>query len=168
MSSSNNSIELPSSVHQAINKTLSKFPYGKNQTAIKSALHSAQDHYGWLPPEVLDAIAEVLNVPKIDVYEVATFYTLFHTQEVGTHVLSMCTNVSCLLRGAKELYHKAQQLLHLDDQSQTTSDKRWTLKEVECLAACGQAPAAQINGRYIGPLTENNLEELINNPEKFL
>lgn len=166
--SKNTSLQLPFSVHKAIKKTLKKFPEGKNQSAIKSALMSAQDHYGWLSPAVIEAVAEALDVPNIQVYEVATFYTLFHTKEVGKNVLAICTNVSCCLRGADLVYAKARELLSLAPGEETTPDQRWTLKEVECLAACAQAPAAQLNGRYCGSLQEDLLQDLLDTPEKFL
>lgn len=160
-------VTLPASVHKVLKATLKKFPQGKNQAAIKSVLMSAQDHYGWVSLPVMDAVAEALGVAKIFVYEVATFYTLFHTQKVGENVLSLCTNMSCTLRGGNELYFKARKMLGLNDGEETSSDKRWTLKEVECLAACAQAPAAQLNGRYCGALDDQSLEQLLRDPEKF-
>lgn len=159
---------LPPQVHTAIKKALKKFPEGKNQAAIKSALMSAQDYYGWLPNNVLDAVAQALSVPKIQVYEVATFYTLFYTHEVGKNVLSLCTNVSCSLRGAQEILLQAREKLKIPQGQHTSPDKQWSVFEVECLAACSQAPAAQLNGRYCGPLDEHVLQNLLENPEKFL
>lgn len=161
-------LQLPLSVHKAIKKTLKKFPEGKNQSAIKSALMSAQDHYGWLSPAVIEAVAVALEVPNIQVYEVATFYTLFHTKEVGKNVLAICTNVSCCLRGADQLYQKARELLNLAPGEETTADRRWTLKEVECLAACSQAPTGQLNGRYCGTLRDDLLKDLLDKPEEFI
>lgn len=161
-------LQLPLSVHKAIKKTLKKFPEGKNQSAIKSVLMSAQDHYGWLSPPVIEVVAAALEVPTMQVYEVATFYTLFHIKEVGENILAICTNVSCCLRGADALYQQARDLLSLVPGEETTVDRRWTLKEVECLAACAQAPAGQLNGRYCGPLSADVLQDLLEKPEKFL
>lgn len=160
-------IELPASVLKTLRQALKKFPEGQNQAAIKSVLMSAQDHYGWLSRPVMDAVAQALGVAKIHVYEVATFYTLFHTKEVGKHTLALCTNVSCWLRGGEELLSHARKKLGLANGEETTADGRFTIKEVECLAACAQAPAAQLDGHYCGPLTEESLDKLLKNPEKF-
>jgi len=104
----------------------------------------------------MDAVAAQLNMPPMSVYEIAHFYSLYRLKPCGKNELAICTNVSCWLRGAEDLLKYASELL--DVQPGETSEKySITLKEVECLAACGQAPAAQINGRYIGPLDKEKL-----------
>ena len=140
----------------------SKYPGERKRPPIIEALKVAQkENNQWLSQELMDAVADYLDVPRIGVYEVATFYTMFHLKPVGKHVISVCTNLSCSLCGS----HKIVQ--HLEDKlgvklGQTTNDGLFTLKEVECMAACGGAPMLEVQEEFHENLTIDKVDALIN------
>lgn len=147
-----------------IDRWMAKYPVDRKQSAVISALHTVQNyHNGWLSRELLDAVADYLNMPKVAVYEVATFYSMFDLQEVGQYKINVCTNISCLLRGSDEVVKYFEQRLGIKV-GETTLDGKFTLREVECLAACVCAPVCEINRDYHESLTpekiDNILEEL--------
>jgi NADH-quinone oxidoreductase subunit E len=150
-----------------IESAIKKYPPGKKRSALKTALMSAQEEYGYISVPIMDAIAVLLEISPIDVYEVASFYTLYDLAPVGTYKISLCTNISCWLRGSDLLLECIKTKCKIKP-NQTTSDGLFTLKEVECLAACGQAPALQINGRYHGPVTVEQLDRWLSDPKESL
>ncbi len=143
-----------------INGEIAKYPEEQARAAVLAALRIAQDECGWLSVDLMAHIAELLKIEPARVAEVATFYTLYDLQPVGRHKISLCTNISCALRGSAAV---ADHLLRkLDVQfGETTEDGRFTVKEVECLAACGGAPAAMIGSEYYENLTPQRIDEIL-------
>jgi len=135
--------------------------YPMRRSALMPALHLAQQQYGYLSVQAMHEVANILELPPVQVYEVASFYSLYHTRPIGTCHLQLCTNVSCMLANAEMLMGVIKQTLAIE-QEQTTHDGRFTLSAVECLGACDKAPVLQINNEpYIEHLTELQLRKLL-------
>lgn len=145
---------------EKINVWIDKYPSERKRAAIIPALTLAQDELGYLAQETMDAVADYLEVPHIAAYEVATFYSMFSLEPRGRHVVSLCTNVSCMLAGSEELKQWFKDELGIAP-GETTSDGRVTLKEVECLAACGGAPMLEVDKQYHENLDVEKLSHLI-------
>ncbi len=145
-----------------IDAWLAKYPHDQRRSAVIGALHAAQDQNGgWLSQEIMQAVAEYLEIPPVWVYEAANFYSMFFTAPVGRHKLAICTNISCMLRGADKVVKYAEAKLGIK-LGETTADGRVTLvKEEECVAACTGAPMMIIDGHYHENLTEEKIDELI-------
>lgn len=124
------------------------------------ALHEAQKEYGWLPGEVMAEIAQYLEIHPAQVAEVASFYTMYNLKPVGKHHIKICTNVSCLLRGADKLVEHCEKRLGVRC-GETTQDKKFSLNEEECLGACGTAPAMMLNDDYHENLDEKKLDQIL-------
>jgi NADH-quinone oxidoreductase subunit E len=140
-----------------IDAQIAKYPADQKQSAVMAALTIAQDEKGWLSTETMDFVARYLDMPPIAVYEVASFYTMYDLKPPGRHKLSICTNLPCALQGA------AAAAKHLKDRlgigfNETTADGRVTLKEAECLGACGDAPVLLHNNKRM--LCAMNAERL--------
>ena len=135
--------------------------YPNKVALLLPALHQAQTEYGWLPPEVLDEVAAYIGIHPAQVREVASFYTMYNLKPVGKYDLKVCTNVSCFLRGADELIEHAERKLGIRC-GETTKDRMFTLREEECLGACGTAPAMMLNDDYVENLDTKKLDELLN------
>lgn len=131
--------------------------YPNTQAACLPVLHVAQDEFGHLSDEVLELVAKRLQLARSHVFGVATFYTMYHREPVGKHVLMMCTNVSCMLRGGYKTLHKLEEKLGIKA-GQTTPDGEFTLIEEECLAACADAPAMICGERYFLNLTPDKVD----------
>ncbi len=141
-----------------LSRILTHYPPDRKEAAMLPALHLLQSMKRWLPPEGLRYVADKLEVSKERAFEVATFYTLFHTEKPGKYVIDVCTNLSCSLWGAERL------LAHLEKKlgvRSGESNERWTLRETECLASCGTAPCLQINLEHHESLTLAQVDELI-------
>ena len=150
---------------QAIDEWLKKFPENQKQSAVLFALKVVQEeNKGWLTTPLMDAVAAYLGISKIAVYEVASFYSLFDLNPVGKYKLRVCTNVSCLLSGSEEIVGHLKKRLNISF-NETTHDGRFTLKEVECLAACGKAPVLQIGHQYYENLTPEKIDEILESLE---
>jgi NADH-quinone oxidoreductase subunit E len=135
--------------------------YPMRRSALMPALHLAQQEYGYLSTQIMQEVADILELPPVQVYEVASFYSLYHTQPIGSCHLQLCTNVSCMLANAEKLMNVIKQTLAIE-QDQTTPDGRFTLSAVECLGACDKAPVLQINNDpYIEQLSEPQLRQLL-------
>ncbi len=143
-----------------IDRWIAKYPPEQKRSAVLSALHIAQQENGWLSTEVMDAVADYLGMDNISVYEVATFYTMYDLKPVGRHKISVCTNISCLLRGSEEVVAHLTQRLGIN-LGETTPDGKVTLKEVECLAACCGAPMAQVDKQYHENLTPEKIDAIL-------
>lgn len=144
---------------------VAKYPPEQKQSAVMGALTIAQEfNKGQLTNELMDAIADYLDMSNIAVYEVATFYSMYNMKPVGRNVVNLCTNVSCQLRGADELADFAKQKLGIN-WGETTPDGRITLREVECQAACCGAPMACINKDYHENLDADKLSKLLDSLE---
>ena len=129
---------------QKIAIEVAKYPADQKQSAVMSALRIAQVEHGWCSPEVMEAVAKVLDMPAIAVREVATFYNMFDTKPVGKHKITVCTNLPCVLGGGVAAADYIKQKLNIDF-NETTADGLFTLKEGECMGACGDAPVLLVN-----------------------
>lgn len=144
-----------------IDQAIAKYPSEQKQSAVMAALAIAQQETAWLSPEVLDFIADYLNMPTIAVQEVATFYTMYNTQPVGKYKLTICTNLPCALSGAEHLGDYLKQKLGID-YNQTTPCGTFTLKEGECMGACGDASVMLINNVHMCSwMNQQKVDELI-------
>jgi NADH-quinone oxidoreductase subunit E len=129
-----------------IDVEVAKYPADQKQSAVMAALRIAQTEKGWLNPELIEYVAHYLEMPPIAAYEVATFYNMYDTRPVGRHKITLCTNLPCALMGANELGEHLQQKLGIGF-GETTEDGRFTLKEGECMGACGDAPVMIVNNK---------------------
>ena len=141
------------------------YPEGKQKSALLPLLHLLQEQEGWTSPEGMDYIARMLDIQPIEVYEVASFYTMYHLNPVGKHVIEYCRTGPCCLMGGEEVYDHLKQRLGIET-GQTTVDGQFTLKEVECLAACGMGPVFQIREKYYMHLTNDRVDEIIDELSK--
>jgi NADH-quinone oxidoreductase subunit E len=139
---------------------ISHFPVGKQKSAILSLLHLAQAQWGWLSVPVQDYVASLLEIEPIEVYEVATFYTMFHLKATGKYVLEVCRTGPCQLMGAEDTIEHIENKLGIKV-GETSVDGLFTLKTVECLAACGFAPVIQIHEKYYENMNIENTEKLL-------
>jgi NADH-quinone oxidoreductase subunit E len=144
---------------------IARYPDGKQKSALLPLLHLAQEQYGWVSPEVMDYVASLLSILPIEVYEVASFYTMFHLDPVGTHVIEYCRTGPCCLMGGEDVYGYLKSKLGINT-GETTPDGKFTLKEVECLAACGWGPVFQIREKYYMNLTNEKIDEIIDELSK--
>ncbi len=153
---------LSAHVTESIDQWKSRFPEDRQRSAVIGALHAAQhENKGYLTTEIMDAVAEYLDLPSIQVYEVATFYSMFQTKPVGRHDVAICTNVSCMLRGAEELVEHAENKLGIK-LGESTPDGRVFLKtEEECLAACCGAPMMMVDHVYHENLTIEEFDRIV-------
>ncbi len=144
-----------------IDDWLKRYPKEQRQSAVMQALSLLQeDNGGWLDKPHMDAVAAHLGMPAIAVYEVASFYSMYELKPVGRHKLSVCTNISCMLRGSETIMEYLKTRLDIKP-GETTTDGRITLKEVECLGACVNAPVAQLGRDYHENLTLEKLDRLL-------
>ncbi len=134
--------------------------YPVKRSAVLAALWLAQREHGYLSEAGMRSVADLLDLNPTQVFEVATFYTMFHLKPVGRHVIQVCRTLSCALCGAKDILKHLEGKLGIRD-GETTKDGRFTLKTVECLAACGSAPAMQINADYYENLTAEKVDRIL-------
>ena len=139
-----------------IDREIAKYPIDKKQSAVMSALAIAQEEKGWLANETMDFVAEYLGMPPIAVYEVATFYNMYNLEPVGKYKITICTNLPCALSGSNESVAYLKQKLGIEF-NQTTSDGKFTLKEGECLGACGDAPVLLVNNKRMCSFMSNEM-----------
>lgn len=139
-----------------------KFPDGKQQSALLSALQIVQhENNGFLTTELMDAIADYLNLSKIAVYEVASFYSMYELKEVGRHNIAICTNISCMLMGSDKIVEYIENKLGIKT-GESTEDGKYFLKcEEECLAACSSGPMMQVNHVYHTDLTPEKIDKIL-------
>ena len=147
---------------QEIDHWVAKFPPDRKRSAVISALHAAQhENHGFLTVEIMDAVAEYLGLPPIQVYEVASFYSMYELHPCGRHHVSICTNISCMLRGGEALVAHAEKHLGIK-LGESTPDGRILLKrEEECLAACTGAPMMMIDHHFYENLTPETVGQLL-------
>ncbi len=150
-----------------IDRWVAKFPEGRQRSALLSALQVAQhENKGYLTRDIMDAVAEYLNLQPIEVYEVATFYSMFETKPVGRHSISVCTNISCMLRGADDIVSHLEQRLGIKLGESSDDGKFYLKMEEECLAACCGAPMMMVNHQYYENLTAQKVDKIIEKLEK--
>lgn len=144
-----------------IDRWIAKYPPEQKQSAVMAALRIVQDqHGGWLTHERISAVADYLDMDAISVHEVATFYGMYEHKPVGKHHIKVCTNISCMLRGSDEV------VAHLEDKlgikmGEVSDDGQYSLKEVECLGACANAPMFQLGTDYHEDLTPEKIDEIL-------
>jgi NADH-quinone oxidoreductase subunit E len=134
--------------------------YPHRRSALIPLCHLAQEQDGWLRPEAMAEIAELVGITPAEVLGTATFYDMLHTEEVGTYVVAVCTNIACMLRGAYELLDHAEKTLGTRTGA-TSADGMFTLEDAECLADCGRAPCLQVNHRFFGDVTPESFDGLV-------
>jgi NADH-quinone oxidoreductase E subunit len=134
--------------------------YPQPRSALIPLLHLAQEQDGWLTEDGMAHVAELLDLQPAEVYGTATFYDMFFTEPVGTYLVSVCTNIACLLNGGQELLEHAEATLGIKP-GVTTDDGVFTLEEVECVATCDQAPCLAVNWRYFGNVTPQRFENIV-------
>ncbi len=147
-----------------IDREVAKYPADQKQSAVMSALAIAQDAHGWLSAEVIDAVARYLGMPTIAVYEVASFYSMYNLKPTGRFKLTSCTNLPCALQGAGAAAQHLRERLGIGF-GETTGDGKFTLKEGECMGACGDAPVVLVNNKRMAsfmnpPELDGLLDEL--------
>jgi NADH-quinone oxidoreductase subunit E len=152
---------LSAEVKRRIDREIAKYPPDQKQSAVMSALAFAQDEHGWLSTDVMDAVARYLEMPPVAVYEVATFYTMYNLKPQGRFKVSVCTNLPCALSGATAAAEHLKKKLGVDFNG-TSADGCVTLKEGECMGACGDAPVLIVNDRrMLSFMSDAKLDELV-------
>lgn len=152
---------LSKATREHIDQWILRYPPERKRSGVFEALRVVQEeNNGSLTVELMDAVADYLAMPKIAVYEIATFYTMYYLNPVGRHVVNVCTNISCQLNGAEELLEHCKQRLGIL-LNETTADGRFTLKEVECLGACVSAPVCQVGKTYHENMTPEKIDALL-------
>ena len=156
------SYELSTRIKEEIESWKARFPKDRQRSAVISALHAVQhENRGFVTAEQMNAIADYLELPSIQVYEVATFYSMFQTKEVGRNEVAICTNVACMLRGADELVEHVESKLGLKLGESSEDGKVFLKREEECIAACCGAPAMMVNHKYYENLTVEMVDEIL-------
>lgn len=146
---------------QEFNRLVKRYPEGKQKSALLPVLHLAQESFGgWLSVETMDYVANLLHLEPIEVYEVATFYSMFNTQPVGKYMFEVCQTGPCMLNGSDEIIAYIKEKLGINV-GETTPDGMFTLKTVECLGACGYAPMMQLGKHYREHLTKEKVDAII-------
>lgn len=142
-------------------KIMKRYPTGKQKSALLPILHIAQaENDGWLSPATMDRVAEIIGIKSVEVYEVASFYSMFNLKPVGKCVLEVCRTVPCWLNGAEDLVAFLEKKLQIKV-GETTKDGMFTIKTVECLGSCGTAPMLQCGANYHENLTNEKADALI-------
>jgi NADH-quinone oxidoreductase subunit E len=145
-----------------VNKIIRRYPEGKQKSALLPVLHLAQAEFnGWLSPEVMDYVAGLLKLKPIEVYEVASFYSMYNLEPVGKCLIEVCQTGPCWLRGSDEIVSHLENKLNIKV-GETTADGMFTLKTVECLGSCGTAPMLQCGAQYYENLTTEKVDALLN------
>ena len=153
---------LSETTRQEIDHWVAKFPPGRQRSASLSALRAAQEqNEGFLTADLMDAVAEYLKLPPVQVYEVARFYSMFETHPCGRHHVSICTNISCMLNGGEELLTHAQRKLGIRANESTADGRIFLKEEHECLAACTGAPMMMVDHVFHEHLTPEKLDAIL-------
>lgn len=147
-------------------RLVARYPEGKQKSALLPVLHLAQDSFGgWLSTETMDYVAELLQITPIEVYEVATFYSMYNLKPVGKYMFEVCQTGPCMLRGSDDIITYIGEKLGIKP-GETTADGMFTLKTVECLGACGYAPMMQLGKHYREHLTKEKVDAIIDECRK--
>jgi NADH-quinone oxidoreductase subunit E len=151
-------VEFPPEAKKKFEWILSRYP--TRMAALLPTLHLAQETWGWLSPETMVYVGELLDLSPATVFGVVSFYNMYNQKPVGRHYLQVCTNLSCMLRDAYPLYQRLHEKLEVAP-GETTADGRFTYTEVECLGSCGTAPVVQVNNDYHENMTVEKLDQLL-------
>lgn len=150
-----------------VDEIIARYPEGKQKSALLPVLHLAQEEFGgWLDIPVMDYVAELLDITPIEVYEVATFYSMYNMKPVGKFVFEVCQTGPCMLRGSDDIINYIKNNLGISV-GETTSDGLFTLKTVECLGACGYAPMMQLGKNFREHLTPKKIDAIIEECRNF-
>ncbi len=153
---------LSKNVRQVIDEAVKKYPEGRQRSAIFDALREVQhENKGYLTVELMDAVADYLGLESIKVYEVATFYSMFETRPVGRHSISVCTNISCMLRGADDIVAYIEKKLGIKTGESTPDGRCYLKREEECLAACAGGPMMMVDHKYYENLTPAKVDKIL-------
>ena len=152
------SFSVSAATSRAIDELITHYPV--KEAALLPALHKVQDEYGWLPVAAMNWVADKLELPRLRVYSVTSFYTMFRRQPPGKHRLEVCTNLSCSLLGAQHLREHLCQKLGIQ-LGETTSDGEFTLTQAECLGSCGTAPVMLVDDRFYENLTPEKVDRIV-------
>ena len=156
------SAQLPLHVREEIDRWVEKFPPDRKRSAVLSALHAAQhENKGFLTTDLMDAVAAYLGLAPIHVYEVASFYSMFETKPVGRHHVSVCTNISCMLRGSQEVVEQVEKKLGIKTGESTPDGRIYLKREEECLAACTGAPMMMVDHVFHENLTPESIDKIL-------
>lgn len=160
-------IEFSSELQSKFSQIVSRYPVGKQKSALLPILHEVQAIYGWLSPVAMAKVAEFLSIKPIEVYEVATFYTMYHLKPQGKFVLEVCRTGPCCLVGAEKIMAHIEKRVGAKE-GEVSADGLFTWRGVECLAACGYGPVLQIGPEYTfyENLTEERVDQLIEDLRK--
>jgi NADH-quinone oxidoreductase subunit E len=157
---------LSSHVREEIDRWRAKFPESRQRSAVIAALHVVQhENHGYLTPELMEGVANYLDLPAIQVFEVGAFYSMFETRPVGRHSVSVCTNISCMLRGGDQILSHVERKLGVKVGESTADGKFYLKREEECLAACTGAPMMMVDHRYHENLTPARIDEILDKVE---
>jgi len=157
----NKKVEFSSDTLKRIREIITHYPAGRKKSALLPVLHIAQQELGgYLSVDTMDYVASLLEIQPIEVYEVATFYTLFHSGPTGKYLIEVCQTGPCALCGGEHILDHLENVLGIKN-GETTSDGLFTLKTVECLGACGTAPVMQINTRFYESMTIEKIDRII-------
>lgn len=148
-----------------VQEIIARYPQGKQKSALIPVLHLAQDEFGWLSAETMDYVASLLQLEPIEVYEVATFYSMFNMKPVGKYLFEVCQTGPCMISGSDGIIDYIKQRLGITV-GETTPDGLFTLKTVECLGACGYAPMMQLGKFYKEHLTKERVDQIIEDCRK--
>jgi NADH-quinone oxidoreductase subunit E len=144
-----------------VQRIIRRYPEGRQKSAILPVLHIAQAEFdGWLSVPVMDYVASILKIQPIEVYEVASFYSMFNLRPVGKCVIEVCRTGPCWLMGAEDIVRYIEKKLNIKE-GETTADGMFTLKTVECLASCGTAPMMQVGEKYHENLTPTKVDDIL-------
>ena len=152
-------MKIPDSLLAQFQSIIRKYPI--RRSALIPILLTTQEEFGYIPVEMIQDLAQFVEIPEIDVHEVITFYSMLRTRPVGKHHIQVCTNISCMLLGGEEIFSHISEKLGISE-GELTEDGQFSLTEVECLGACCNAPAMQINYKYHEDLTLEKVERILN------
>lgn len=162
----NEATNLSAHVREEIERWKSRFPEDRQRSAVIGALHAVQhENDGYLTAELMNDVADYLDLPTIQVYEVATFYSMFQTKPVGRHNVAICTNVACMLRGSDDIVEHVEKKLGIKTGESTEDGRIYLKREEECLAACCGAPMMMVDHKYHENLTKEKVDELLDGLE---
>jgi NADH-quinone oxidoreductase subunit E len=157
----NNMVKFSEQQLSKVQEIMNRYPAGKQKSAVIPLLHMAQEEFGgWLSSESMDYVASLLNIAPIEVYEVATFYSMYNLKPVGKFLFEVCQTGPCMLRGSDDIIDYIKEKLGIAV-GETTTDGMFTLKTVECLGACGYAPMMQLGKFYREHLTKEKVDQII-------
>jgi NADH-quinone oxidoreductase subunit E len=155
-----NDVTLSAEALKKIDREVAKYPADQKQSAVMAALAIAQDEKGWLANETMDFVARYLGMPPVAVYEVATFYNMYNLKPAGRHKITVCTNLPCALSGGVDAAEHLKSRLGVGF-NETTADGRFTLREGECMGACGDAPVLLVDNKRMCSFMSNDKLDLL-------